>query len=488
MRASLSGSARVFNSARWMIAAALGLSASGAAGQVIAGDPIRGNFSLHWCVTTDRNELRWGSGIDWQARVDFRGVPIRRDTWIFYQQYFGNFPMMGPHILAYDEVKMQAHLDKVRRDVIAQIPDPNATGYAIIDYEQWGPPWQVLRNIPSTLGPEAMDEDFKDDWREFIRARFPQWLAGMNAEQQESVFQDTFNQAGQELFTRTMAMCKATRPGVKWAYYGYPLPTPEYQYPTNRFKTWNDGLLRWAYDTSDFVAPAIYCYRYTLPDGSIVTDQDHQNVEVQDYQLHYSQLVEARRVAGPNKKVLAMIMPTYHEGSGPYWQQFLNDINLDHSINVPWDSPADGIVIWWSIRKAQDFYNLQANLDARLLPQIRITLARAGWQQWDQVAQGVTPWVWGTAESATPSVLPFPILEAGMPKPPCPADYNGDGRLTVDDFNQFVSDWDLGCVDPGMSTRGPDARCRRSADLNRTGAVDSDDFILFMNSYQAGCL
>lgn len=485
MRAWLARAARGVWTA--VTGAALALSASVAHAQVFAGDPIRGNFSIHWCVTTDRNELRWGSGIDWQARINFRGVPIRRDTWIFYQQFFGNFPMMGPHILAYDEAKIQSHLAKVRADVIAEIPDPNATGYAIIDYEHWGPPWQVLRNIPSDLGPAAMDEDFKDDWREFIRARFPQWLAGLDEAAQELVFQDTFNEAGQEIFTRTMAACKETRPGVKWAYYGYPLPTPEYQYATNRFKVWNDTILRWAYDTSDFVAPAIYCYRYTLPDGSIVTDQDHQNVQVQDYRLHFAQLTEARRVAGPNKKVFAMIMPTYHEGSGPYWQQFLNDINLQHSVNIPWDSPADGIVLWWSIKKPQDFYNLQENMDTRLLPAMRLTLARAGFQQWDQVAQGVVPWVWGVAEQTTSTRLATPSFEAGTPKPPCVADYDGNGRLEPSDFEAFLNDYDLGCVDAGVSVRGPEPRCVRNADLNRSGAVDSDDFILYSSAYQAGC-
>jgi hypothetical protein len=463
------------------------LAVSAARGQTSLGEPLRGDFSVHWCVTTDRNEIRWGSGIDWQARINFRGAPIRRDSWIFYQQFFGRFPMEGPHTLAYDEAKMQAHLAKVRADVIAEIPNPHATGYAIIDYEQWGPPWQILRNIPSPLGPGAPDEDFKDDWREFISARFPEWLEGRDEAAQEQLFQDTFNEAGQELFTRTMAMCKATRPGVKWAYYGYPLPTPEYQFETNRFKVWNDTILRWAYDTSDFVAPAIYCYRYTLPDGSIVTDQDHQNVEEQDYRLHLAQLREARRVAGPNKKVLAMIMPTYHEGSGPYWQQFLNDINLDHSLNVPWDSPADGVLIWWSIRNPQDFANLQANMDTRFLPQLRSTLSRGGWSQWDQVAQGVVPWVWGTAEQVESTRAGGTSFEAGSPKPPCVADYDGDGSLTLSDLYQFMSDYAIGCVGPGQSIDGPEEQCVRNADLNRSGAVDSDDFILYTAAYAQGC-
>ncbi len=97
------------------------------------------------------------------------------------------------------------------------------------------------------------------------------------------------------------------------------------------------------------------------------------------------------------------------------------------------------------------------------------------------------PWVWGVAEQTTSTRLATPSFEAGTPKPPCAADYDGNGRLEPSDFEAFLNDYDLGCVDAGVSVRGPEPRCVRNADLNRSGAVDSDDFILYSNAYQAGC-
>ena len=91
-----------------------------------------------------------------------------RDVTIFYNVKLGNFPVQGPHLIAGDPTWISRHLTQVERDVDKWIPNNAYAGYAVIDYEHWHLQWDRLSNEPSDGGPEARDEDYRDDWRENI--------------------------------------------------------------------------------------------------------------------------------------------------------------------------------------------------------------------------------------------------------------------------------------------------------------------------------
>lgn len=64
--------------------------------------------------------------------------------------------------------------------------------------------------------------------------------------------------------------------------------------------------------------------------------------------------------------------------------------------------------------------------------------------------------------------------------PPCPADFNADGRVDTQDFIAFIHTWAteraLDCSAGG---------CR--SDLDRNGVVDTRDFVEFLNAWTVGC-
>lgn len=67
-----------------------------------------------------------------------------------------------------------------------------------------------------------------------------------------------------------------------------------------------------------------------------------------------------------------------------------------------------------------------------------------------------------------------PLVDLGAyeHRPLCPADFDGDGFATGDDFDAFVADFELG----GMS-----------ADFDADGFVTGDDFDAFVAAFEAGC-
>lgn len=70
-----------------------------------------------------------------------------------------------------------------------------------------------------------------------------------------------------------------------------------------------------------------------------------------------------------------------------------------------------------------------------------------------------------------PQDLPF-IIHGDLLTTPCGADFNGDGFVTGDDYDQYVDAFYLGDI---------------SADFNRDGFVTGDDFDSFSDAFQAGC-
>lgn len=55
---------------------------------------------------------------------------------------------------------------------------------------------------------------------------------------------------------------------------------------------------------------------------------------------------------------------------------------------------------------------------------------------------------------------------------PCPADFDGDGFLTGDDFDVYVAAFEAGSID---------------ADFDGDGFVTGDDFDAFVIAFEAGC-
>lgn len=250
--------------ARLALAAALtcGLAAP-ALGQT---PPTPGEFKVYWAVASGNPAPgeRWR---DWTASIQFGEAPIHRNIQVFYEWNSGIFPAAGMHVVEMDENYMTRHMDRLRRTVAEQFPDPNAEGFGALDYEGFTPAWDFIINVPSNQGPLAHDLDIKDDWRDYVRQYRPHLLTGLTAELQEQVFAQSFNESARRFFLDTLAECKRLRPNVKWGYYLYP-PRRYYDYlRADRLAAWRDRHRReltWLYDAMDVFFPDVYSLYYTV--------------------------------------------------------------------------------------------------------------------------------------------------------------------------------------------------------------------------------
>ena len=160
-------------SSRWLAlgAAALiglaGLAPKNAFAQADSGK----SFGVHWAVISK-------SGTTWKDEVPIPGVNVKKDVTVFYEHQFGTFPAQGPQVIESDSNFMSVHLAKVRKDIAAKVPDPNATGMGVIDYETWLPFWTLFPETVYILGNGGQKLNIKDVWRDHIRATQPQLLAG----------------------------------------------------------------------------------------------------------------------------------------------------------------------------------------------------------------------------------------------------------------------------------------------------------------------
>lgn len=339
---------------------------------------------FYWCVTTDENELKWRSKIDWAQRVEFDGAPIRKDIFIFYGQFLGNYPSHGLHQVM-GRGELDAHLAKVKRDVEARLPAGFA-GLACIDYENWPLLWDRLANEPSKeASPDAADRDYRDDWREHLASVTAGW-SDLSEQRREELAESTYDRAVRDFFLKTLSVCRAARPRAQWGFFD--IPGGMYggnEAPPGRIGYTGDGVgiaaerndrLAWLFEAVDVVFPTVYCPAYTVPAGEKADWQNATNTIEHNREYTVGNVREAVRLAR-GKPVIVFMWPRYQRPGSRYHQQFLNDINLEQALELPLEAGADGIAIWDSLQNASEFQPLQDYVRTKLAPAVKRAAARA---------------------------------------------------------------------------------------------------------------
>lgn len=334
---------------------------------------------VYWCVTnTPRSDQRWA------AEMDLGGLNLRRDVEILYQWRFGKFPYIGPHRHAMDPTWMDKHLEQVREDIDVLIPDPGFAGLAIIDYENWSLNWERTRNKPGEDDPFAIDQDYQDDWREYIRNSRSELLTGLDEAQQEQVFKETYEECAKEIYLATLAECRKARPNAKWSFFAYPvrryrwrdeLPQDVIGYGdlTHRASELNDEL-QWLWEAEDFLCPALYAPKFTIPEG-----QKRSNDGCEDWPSHFTQfldsnMAEAERLAN-GKPVYPVISTHYTIEKRDF--PWLSDRNLQLSFEA-FLKNANGAIIWDNIKDQQYNSELQQYMLEHVAPVLLAVDPRLG--------------------------------------------------------------------------------------------------------------
>ncbi len=361
---------------------AVGQSDGGFPSPSIKGDGGSGSgggseFGYYFSVTTDPWEYNHGRRYSDQLRFD-TGV-LSRDMVILYQHRTGLYPMAGPHLSA-DPAYMQAHLEELVRDVAEQIPDPNFSGIAILDYESFPAVWDRVWNTPSDKGPEYRDDDFRDDWTDHIRSVHAGFDAMSETEQQD-LLRETWEAAVADLFTQSINTARSVRPKAKWGFYGYPYrffkhrreaPENVISYGGGHYhgSELNDRL-QWMWDAVDIVTPSIYALR---PVGEPTDECQDYCTAAEDLAYVTNMIQEARRVAN-GKPVLPFVATIYAARRGCEYLQTLNDDSLYGQIVGPALAGADGVLLWGHILTAEERDQWQQQLDQRILPLMEQGLA-----------------------------------------------------------------------------------------------------------------
>jgi len=277
----------------------------------------------------------------------------RTDT-ILFSDSFGLYPKAGAHMLFRSadgyEGLMQRHIERMTHNMSYIVPDPDSAQIGVLDMEEWWPFWTLHPYTPSNLGPEALDHDFLDDWRDHIRATRPQDLVGLSASAQEDVFRTSYLEATKDFWLRTLQECQRLRPNMTWGFYGLPIR----DYWSYRLQdaeqiairqARNDTELAWVWQESDAIFPSFYSLYYTLPEGETPVQGMPEDTAEQHRTYIRSNMLEAQRVAN-GKPVFPFLWWRYHTSNIMYGEQFVNEINLSQSIQIPLEMGADGLIFW----------------------------------------------------------------------------------------------------------------------------------------------
>lgn len=332
-------------------------------------------FRYYLCYTTGGDDRQQGN--DWGSQLQFDDWLMDREAVILYQHHLGNFPRAGVHMVYSTPTYMQDHLARVAWAVDKFVPNPDFSGVAIIDYEIWRCEWDRTPNVPSPLGPDAEDRDFKDDWRDHVLMTYPHFKS-MSPSEQEDFLRDTYEQACADFYLATLRLCQEMRPKAKWGFYGYPskifkhqTDTPKnvigYGDHTHRASQINDRL-RWMWEAVDALFPSYYAPRYTLLAGEPSQCPNQEASREEDREFLRSNVAEARRLS-KGKPVYAVSWLRYHTpNKGCRFYEFLNEINLRNQFEVPYLAGADGVVLWGNLLNEADYLSEQAYFDRMFIP------------------------------------------------------------------------------------------------------------------------
>jgi hypothetical protein len=279
-------------------------------------------------------------------------------TKILNQGYFGTYPYYVGNT-EYNggipqRVNIAEHLRIAEQHLVSEVPDPNWTGYIIIDYESWHPLWEwnyVWQNWKYIN--ESID---------YYRANHN--TAGMTYPQIEAAAGAEFNNAAIRLWNETISMGKRLRPRAVWGFYGYPI-VPHYNAatpvcpqlpgePTIGINACRKGLnnqLDWLTRASDALYPEIYQQLWVNSSlsGSAWWPGEIQvadNIAIVGTIVNESIRV-SNRVGG--RTIAPYIALTFISGNFPGnhdSQLIYNSYNINHSYYYPFDLGVDGLVIW----------------------------------------------------------------------------------------------------------------------------------------------
>jgi hypothetical protein len=310
----------------------------------------------------------WGVAGNPARNINLNEAPVSRNAVVFYQHLFGNFPDPGPQIVELHPggraAFMSAHLAKVRGDIVAQIPDPNWSGIAVIDYEGWMPFWSGQREV------------IRSAWRNYITTHRAELLQGKTPAQAEEVFRSTYLAATRAFWEATLSEAKQLRPQATWGFYHLP-SSPYWPWFCNdpnciadraNLARAHDEELGWLFEAVDAHFPSLYTHYRSVSNPR--RNQGENTPE--DNELYFRRNLEEATRVGRGKPVIPFVWYRYHPQNNTInTADYLNDVNLRQMFTVPRDLNCAGVVLWGWVPDEPSRVELVGFLNGRLFPLLR---------------------------------------------------------------------------------------------------------------------
>ncbi|MFG0285533.1 MAG: hypothetical protein ACF8R7_14035 [Phycisphaerales bacterium JB039] len=342
------------------------------------------DFALYVTLPTNM-DVRGTYGENLSSLVDMSETPLDPEgAIVVYQGQLGLYPKAGIHLVEMDPDYMDRHFDAMRKNLHRWVPE-GYDGVIVVDYEAWWAAWDHNFNFPSRADAAALDQDFKDDWLDYIEQYRPHVIAGKSGTEREIALRDSYEEAAVRFLIATIRECKRLRPDAKWGYYNYPRMlygsslTPGgvvgYGDCTHYASEVNDRLAP-LWDELDVTAPRVYPPRRTVPDGK-VTDKMAENTITQQREFLASHVREARRLA-PQSLVIPFVSTRYYGAKTPDVEgHFLNELNTYLQFTVPKEADADGVLLW-----GDSMTSAMARQTAAWMNDLAIPITNRIWEGW----------------------------------------------------------------------------------------------------------
>lgn len=301
----------------------------------------RGEFAYWWHVTGKAaGQVRWPGG---EYRSDV-AVIYEHDGGLYPRVYQGKEENGGLP----QRADLRAHLSELERDIQRDIPDPNFSGWAVLDYESWDPVWELTK------------KEYRERSVALVKRSDPRWSDA----DAERLAKANYESGAKRFMLETIRKAKAVRPRAKWGYYALPWPTYE------RF----EDRMKWLWEASDALYPCLYTDIPGLPPSDSAFPKGKRSLTA--YVTDMRNRVELSRRLGGGKPVVAFLWVRY-DHTGLFGGEFVNDGDLEAMLRVPRQAGADGAILWNQAQSAQEAADLNGFVGERLLPMVKRVGERA---------------------------------------------------------------------------------------------------------------
>jgi len=313
-------------------------------------------------------------GYDPLQRLNLRSTPFTREVIDIPGWRMGRYRRQGAHLVAMQNPNLAEHLRAIKVHVDELVPVDFA-GVVIIDYEPWWALWDRTTNKSSNEPFDARDGDYKDDWRDYIRAERSYLVDGLSAEQAEQVFKRTYQAFMRTFILSTYYRCKQLRPRASWGFYNYPQVlihsdlTPfgvqGYGDLTHKASQINDEIA-WFFEAVDVVSPRIYPSRRVL---ERVPSEGRQPGEITKsvHEKWLSSMVrESVRLAN-GKPVLPYHSPIFYTTQS-FAREPVSQLQHEEVFRILAENGAAGVIVWHALRHREDLAQWERLWPEELLP------------------------------------------------------------------------------------------------------------------------